>query len=163
MFGSKPQFIAVPDQEGLHKIHHARRFSSLPSRAHWKAPCLMVVTLICGVSLAYGHHRFFSSLAGHQVQSGDNAITISDMSVSQQRFNTAIGTTFAFLVKSCLTLAVTTAYVQLFWKSIGKTAQHTKISTINTLSSATSNPLNLAFLSTWIKYPVLLTLAVLPW
>jgi hypothetical protein len=122
----------------------------------------MVASLSCGVALAWGHHLFYSSLAGQEVHQ-DKMLQISRLPVSQQRFNTAVGTAFAFLVKSFLALAPTTTYVQIFWKSMKSQTKSPAISNVDIFASATANPLSLLKLSAWKKFPLLLVFAILPW
>lgn len=162
MFRSRLGFTAIP--HGNATPEHHRILPRLGTwRAHWKAPRVMVTALLCGIASACGHHMFYHSLDGKKVQSDKDAISIAWYSVSQQRFNTTIGTACAFFVKSCLMLAVTTTYVQVFWRTIKEIRRTTRVSTINILSSATANPLSLLHLSVWARYPLLFTLAVTPW
>lgn len=70
----------------------------------------MVTTFVAGCMLSLGHHLFYSNLAGTATPTGYYH-AIAGSKISKQEFNTAIGTTFAFLVKAMLALAVSTAYV----------------------------------------------------
>jgi hypothetical protein len=83
--------------------------------------------------------------------------------MSRQQINTSVGTAFAFLVRTFLALAVSTAYVQVFWSSV-KTAKRSP--TLNELDWANAGLYNfygLFNLKHGSKYPLLLTLALLFW
>ncbi|KAH8816636.1 hypothetical protein F5884DRAFT_663758 [Xylogone sp. PMI_703] len=116
----------------------------------------MIAALVAGILLAMGHHLFYSSLAGRVVGSGDLV-----GGISKQQVNFALGTMFAFLVNSLLALAVTTSYIQIAWKAIKK--EETRISTIDTIFSVTTNVYALAKIPTWLKHPLLLLLAATLW
>jgi hypothetical protein len=85
--------------------------------------------------------------------------------ISKQQSNTAIGTAFAFAVKTCLVLAVSTAYVQLFWKSLvhQSSSKSFNLQSIDMAYSALLNATLLANLSGWRGFPLLFTLAVTTW
>lgn len=78
---------------------------------HWLMPSLMVGSLLAGISFAIGHHIFYSKLKDQTVR-GDGYKIIGTQ-LSDQQFNTAVGTAFAFLVRTCLVLATTAAYAQI--------------------------------------------------
>jgi hypothetical protein len=122
----------------------------------------MVASLSCGVALAWGHNLFYSSVAGQEVHP-DKILQIARLPVSQQRLNTAVGTAFAFLVKSFLALALTTTYVQIFWKSMKSQSKPPAISNVDIFASATASPLGLLKLSAWKEFPFLFVFAILPW
>ena len=72
---------------------------------HWKAPTTMLATFAIGVAFAIGHHFFYQSLDG----------TPLDSATFDQQINTAVGTAFAFLVCSFLSVAIGVAFVQVLW------------------------------------------------
>jgi hypothetical protein len=128
-------------------------------RIHWQVPTIMVASLFAGVGLAVGHHVFYNSLVGTPVS--DDTRDIAGYGVSQQQMNIAIGTTFAFLFKVCLVLAITIAYTQAFWRAIGK--RETKIHNIDVIDSALENIWVFLKVHIWWKYPLLLCLALSVW
>lgn len=89
-----------------------------PKRAtiHWRAPALMVGSLIVGICLALGHHLFYKSLQGTEVSSRN--VNIAGWKASSQQLNTAGGTAFAFVVKASLILATSVAYFQLLFRTL---------------------------------------------
>lgn len=127
----------------------------------WSAEALRQCASFTGVLLATGHHLFYSNLAGSNAPTG--AYNIGGTDISKQQFNTAVGTTFAFLVKASLTLAVSIAYTQAFWHSAKGSQKGRQLSTLDTMYSALSNILNFFQVHVWVKYPLLLLLAVIVW
>ncbi|KAH0337701.1 hypothetical protein KCU81_g7992, partial [Aureobasidium melanogenum] len=91
----------------------------------------MVAAFLVGCMLSLGHHLFYSSLAGTNTPTGYYH-AIAGNKISKQELNTAIGTTFAFLVKAMLALAVSTAYVQAFWHSAKASKRGQRLSTLET-------------------------------
>ncbi|KAK4565307.1 hypothetical protein LTR86_003924 [Recurvomyces mirabilis] len=87
------------------------------SRLHWMAPTGMVLGLAVGILLAAGHHLFYASLSGTEAPTG-TLFSVIGADVSRQQLNTAVGTAFAFLVKSALMITVSIAFAQAFWRAI---------------------------------------------
>jgi len=110
----------------------------------------MIASLFSGILLALGHHLFYNRLKGQLVRG-----------VTQQQLNIAIGTSFAFLIKTFLVVAVSIAYTQIMWKAIKK--QAATLSTIDTISQAVSSVWCLLRYSVWWKYFLLLLLACAVW
>jgi uncharacterized membrane protein AbrB (regulator of aidB expression) len=131
------------------------------SGIHWVAPATMLGALLAGITLALVHHAFFSTLAGAKAPSSEHSIL--GMQVSSQQLNSSIGTAFAFLVNACLTLAVSTAYVQLFWRAAKNNETSKTIGQLDTISSGLSNVFSFWDVLTWRKYPILLLTAILSW
>ncbi|KAK5119253.1 hypothetical protein LTR85_007867 [Meristemomyces frigidus] len=127
------------------------------------APAITVLALTAAFLFALGHHLFFRSLAGHPVASHE--WTAFGMRLSDQQVNIAAGTAFAFLVKACLVLAVSTAYVQAFW-STAKSERNKSRMTVAQLDAAFSvlgNLLAFAKLRLWMQNPLLTGLAITAW
>ena len=72
-----------------------------------------------------------------------------------------MGTTFAFLVKACLGIAISAAYTQLFWHATA--GKRTSLYALDALGSATTNILHLFRFPIWMTYPLMLPLALLLW
>jgi hypothetical protein len=68
----------------------------------------MCASFILGIALSIGHHAFYSSYDGTLVQG----------SMGQQWVN-RVGTAFAFLFKTSLSVAAGSAYVQRQWYKLG--------------------------------------------
>ena len=119
----------------------------------------LLLPLLLGIAFATGHHFFYASLHETVVRSNDVS-RILQLSLSRQQFNLALGNTFAFLVKSCLSVAVGLAYLQLFWHSILRP---------HTISAIDSLFFNLSDLSTfgdrkvWWRHLALLLLSLTVW
>ncbi|KAK4899261.1 hypothetical protein LTR27_003493 [Elasticomyces elasticus] len=128
---------------------------------HWLAPTIMISTFISGLLLATAHHFFYAYLAAHSAPTG--SYSFSGGSLSKQRFNTAIGTAFSFLVKASFTVAVGTAYTQIFWKLVRSPSQNHTLRQLDSYSSVLSNALDLGRPNLWWKNSVLFLLAVVFW
>lgn len=134
--------------------------SHVPGRGgglYWKAYTTMVSSLFCGMLLALGHHLFYNSLNGKPVGTPQHIIRM----VTRQQLNLTLGTLFAFLVKACLAVAVTTAYTQIFWRAVKK--RSTILTTIDTIYYGPTNVWSLLSFSVWLKYPLLLLLVLTVW
>jgi hypothetical protein len=108
-------------------------------------------------SWGLGHHLFYNSLNGKPVGTPQHIIRM----VTRQQLNLTLGTLFAFLVKACLAVAVTTAYTQIFWRAVKK--RSTILTTIDTIYYGPTNVWSLLSFSVWLKYPLLLLLVLTVW
>lgn len=130
---------------------------------HWATPALMVGWLLGGATLAMAHHFFYNNLNGQPIESQSYSLSYLQAiaSLSNQAINIAIGTTFAFLVKTCLSCAARMAYTQLTWK-IAR-SQATKVAVLDSMFSMTSNILGLFHGRLWLSHPLMMLLALLTW
>lgn len=62
-----------------------------------------------------------------------------------------------------LALAVSTAYVQAVWHSAKASKKGQRLSTLDTTYSVLSIVLGFVRIHVWVKYPLLLFLAVIAW
>lgn len=76
--------------------------------AHWLVPFTLSASLAVGLALALGHHYFYSTLHQRRV----------DETRWPQQTNNAIGTAFAFLVRSACVVAISAAYWHLFCRRL---------------------------------------------
>ncbi|KAK5739812.1 hypothetical protein LTR17_005098 [Elasticomyces elasticus] len=129
-------------------------------RIHWHAPTSMTAALTCAIALALGHHFFYASLDSHLTPVG--SYNVIGKSLSKQQFNTAVGTAFAFLVKSALTVATTLAYVQVFWWTVNSAKQGSTLAELDTLS-ALGNIVSLFNVMDRWRHPMLFGLALVFW
>jgi hypothetical protein len=120
----------------------------------------MLLALFAGIALALGHHLFYQRLDGALVPAGSYDLAVR--TVSRQQFNTGVGTAFAFLVKAALTIAVSIAYVQVFWRAAQVADKHPTLAELDTLSTL-SNLLGLFTTRAWYRKPLLLFLALTYW
>ncbi|KAF2490821.1 hypothetical protein BU16DRAFT_585187 [Lophium mytilinum] len=124
--------------------------SNLRNRRHWGTPTLMVGSFCAGIVFAVGHHVYYKSL--------DNTVVGS---AARQQWPIRFGTAFAFFVKTCLTTATGTAYVQWAWRRCRQKA--VTIDAINRAFAVDKNIflfLNLNFLS---EFPIAVVVAILLW
>lgn len=126
---------------------------------HWRAPVVMVSSLLVGTALALGHHAFYASLAGSSV--GSDPIDIAGWMTTQQQINIAIGTAFAFVVKASLILACSTAYIQLLFKAINRTSF--KLSTLDNWFGGLNDLWSFGCLASYWRYPLLTLVAITCW
>ena len=121
----------------------------------------MVIALLGGLLLALGHHLFYESLDGKTVPTG--SYTIAGRELPKQQFNTSMGTAFALLVRISLAVAVSTAYVQIFWRSIKNTKQSPTLAELDSANAGLDNVFSLFNIKLGRKYPMLLLLAFIFW
>lgn len=128
---------------------------------HWFTPTCMLGYLIAGALFATGHHLFYLRLNGTEV----STTPYLGLPVSHQEVSIAIGTAFAFLAKAALVLAMSLAYVQLFWHE-AKPPRSRKAPTLGALDwtySALDNLLVFFNLPLWWRVPSLQLLAAAVW
>jgi hypothetical protein len=137
-------------------MHHSSNSSSVS----WPVIITALVAFITGVLAALAHHLFYQSLNGKPAPALDQRYKILWGSVSKQEINTAGGTAFAFLVKAALGTAISTAYVQLFWRALMRSDSKKTLSDVDTMFSVLTNPVSLFKIWTWRRFPLLLNLAI---
>ncbi|GIZ43183.1 hypothetical protein CKM354_000642100 [Cercospora kikuchii] len=128
-------------------------------RIHWRAPALMIGFLTIGAAFAIGHHAFYNSLHGTEVRS--TPFQLAGWEITPQQLNTAGGTAFAFAVKASLVLAISTAYVQLFFRAIAKVGYH--FACIDSWFSGLGDITALFGITTFWTHPLLAVVAVTAW
>lgn len=128
---------------------------------HWLAPATMTAAFLAGVLLALGHDLFYLNLAGTRVSSG--SFYLLGKSVPKQQFNTAVGTAFAFLVKAFLTVAISTAFIQILWRGTKYSRVYPTLAELDTVHSILDDILAFWHVKTFAKYPSLLLLAIVFW
>lgn len=128
---------------------------------HWLAPTTIILALLFGISLALGHHIFYARLDQKSVPIGFYAF--AGKQLPEQQFNTSVGIALAFLVKTFLSIALSTIYVQFFWRSIKDTKQRPTITELDWAYSGVQNILNLFNLKIGWKYPILVFIAIIFW
>ena len=118
---------------------------------HFKAPVLMIASMLIGTFLALGLHLFFKSLDGQVVPSKN-----------QQAWNGRYAVAITFLVKTFLSSAISVACVQnIWWLLRSRTA---KLGTIDSLFGILGNGLlSLVDPRVWFFGPTVCILAVGVW
>lgn len=122
----------------------------------------MLGALLAGILLALGHHIYYATLDENEVPAGDHNLRL--FSVSRQQVTAAVGTAFAFAVRSALVLAISSAYVQLFWLRL--VAKSKKLLALQDINAAFSAPRNVFILrkgSLWLRFPLLCVIALVTW
>ncbi|EXJ86860.1 hypothetical protein A1O3_03814 [Capronia epimyces CBS 606.96] len=118
---------------------------------HWRAPTTMLATFATGAAFAVGHHFFYQSLHGTPVE----------MTNFDQQINFGIGTSFTFLVRSFLTMAVGTAFVQVLWREL--LSEQIAVSRIDSMTQLLTSIFDLLNMKTLWQHPVLAYLAIISW
>jgi hypothetical protein len=127
----------------------------------WLVPTSIAIAMAVGVLSAIAHHLFYSSLAGKPAPATDVGYRVLGTHVSKQQVNIIAGTAFAFLVKAALGVALSVAYVQLFWKALLHPNNPPTLATVDTAFSALSNTLALLKVWAWWRYPLLFGIALI--
>lgn len=119
---------------------------------HWKAPTTILASLAAGIALSIGHHFFYASLNGTQV---DNHLLFN------QQINIGIGTAFAFLIKSCLVIAIASSFTQLLWRDLLQSA--IPVSQIDTVTQILSSLFDLLNIRKLRRHKPLVLVALTSW
>lgn len=132
---------------------------------HWFGPVSMLLGSFAGIAFSLGHHFFYNSLHGEEIPSGNYNVGERDSGISRQQTNVAVGTALAFAVKTCLVLAVSTAYAQLFWRSLNRqtSSKAFTLQNIDMAYSALRNAVLLLNYTGWRRFPLLFILALATW
>jgi len=93
----------------------------------WESPTFMICFALVGISIALGHHFYFSSLDG----------TVAG-SETRQQWALRFGTAFSFLVVACLKTANDQAYQQYIWTIVRR--KSLSLGTLDKLFGLLSNP-----------------------
>ncbi|KAJ6463920.1 hypothetical protein C8R45DRAFT_1024609 [Mycena sanguinolenta] len=166
-------YLGTPTQEGLkasdetvnilapHRATSTRSQSHIPpSRKKLLAPALTIVgSLVAGCLFAVGHHLYFSSLNGKNVQT---TTVLSGLTVFDEKWANHVAVALAFLVKFSLSICVGAAYVQTLWKT-ARRPLGLSVAGLDASFSILNNPTK--FLSTDLLFSAqfLLLLAAISW
>jgi hypothetical protein len=120
-------------------------------KSHWKTPTVILLAYLAALALAIGHYVFYNSLHGRDV---DNYMLDQEMTV-------AIGTVFAFLVRTTLVISVGTVYWQMFWLRLAR--QSFAISEVDSLAGALTSIFDLVHVRALRSSPDLGMIALLAW
>ncbi|PVI04636.1 hypothetical protein DM02DRAFT_690836 [Periconia macrospinosa] len=119
-----------------------------PSR--WKAPSMMLLSMLVGVGFGLGHHKYYESFDNQPVRSND-----------QQQWAVRVGTGLAFLTKTAFTAAVGITFSQYLWVIARR-----KALTLRSLDAAftlTSNPASFVDFGVLSRAKLLVILALASW
>ena len=111
----------------------------------------MLLSLFTGAGFCIGHHYFYASFHGLQV----NKVSID------QTWIIRIGTGFAFVAKSLLVIATSIAFVQHQWLALSRNTL--KIRQIDTMTGVLNNSLLFFNSRLWLHFPLLTILALVAW
>ncbi|KAL9632579.1 MAG: hypothetical protein Q9204_003730 [Flavoplaca sp. TL-2023a] len=164
--GSMLRYFARPPLESLlSSLPSGISLESMPhlgpSNVHWLAPTTIVLALVTGFILTLGHHFFYYSLDGEPVST--ESYRFVGKTIPKQQFNTSVGILFALLVRTLLSIAVSTAYVQLFWRGLRTAKQPPRLAELDWASSGVNNVLRLFNFKYWRKFSGLVALAMVFW
>jgi hypothetical protein len=111
----------------------------------------------------YFHTQSFSAYQEDETALVRTHVAPAGTRLRRAAFNLAIGTTFAFLVRSCLAFVMSLSYIQLAWYTIKRSSRDYTIPDIDKVTSALSNVLVVLNAFTWTKWPLMLLVALLSW
>jgi hypothetical protein len=124
---------------------------------HWRTLCIVFGSLLASISFAIGHHLFYQSLSDTPVSTANDFALGPWAGMPSQKFNFAVGNTFASLFRMSLSIAVTTAYLQMVWRVLK--AESTGLDVADALSGILANPLGFLNRGAWRKSSLLLAFA----
>ncbi|KAM0714117.1 hypothetical protein Q7P37_011081 [Cladosporium fusiforme] len=129
---------------------------------HWVTPTTILFALLAGLAFALGHHFFYARLSGQPAPVGYHQIR--GLKRSKQQVNIAVGTAFAFLVKTALAIAIAASYMQLFWRLLKTSKKPTLLPDVDTAFSLLQDFTALCRWSSWRKQYIILTpIALICW
>jgi hypothetical protein len=128
---------------------------------HWRTLCIVFGAFLASISFAIGHHLFYQGLAGTPASTANTFAIGPWTGMSPQKFNVAVGNTFASLFRTSLSITVTTAYVQMLWNILK--GQSTRLNVVDALSGVLANPLSFLNLGAWKRSTLLFGIAGLVW
>ncbi|KAG9596387.1 hypothetical protein KCU77_g8066, partial [Aureobasidium melanogenum] len=128
---------------------------------HWRVLCILYGSLLASTALAIAHHFYYQNLSGAPVSTANDFAIGSWAGVPSQKFNTAVGNTFASQFRTFLTITATTAYFQILWRAL-KT-ESTRLNVVDAISGILANPVGFLNAGAWKKSVILLTLAITIW
>ena len=131
------------------------------SSIHWLALTTIVFALVVGFLFALGHHVFYVSLDRETVST--ESFHLAGTRLPKQEFNSAVGIAFALLVRTFFTIAISTAYVQIFWRNIRTTKKSPTLTELDWASSCMNNILKICNVKFWRKHFTLVALAIIFW
>lgn len=128
---------------------------------HWRALCILYGSLLVSIAFAVVHHVYYQSLAGTPVSTANDLAIGTWAGVPSQKFNIALGNTFASLFRTSISIAVSTVYLQIVWRALKN--ESTKLIVVDAISGILANPLGFLNEGAWKKSAILLPLAVTIW
>jgi len=85
------------------------------------------------------------------------------MTMSKQQFNIAVGTALALLVRTFLSVAVTVAYTQVFWRSMRNSKQQPALAELDWAASGLDSVFQLFNVKRGWRRPSLVLLGLVFW
>ena len=151
---------SLQDRISLSIRFYIERMSRLRT-VHWLAPTTMLMSLLGGYLLVLGHHFFYANLDHKLVMT--QSYSFPGNKLPPQQLNISIGTALALLVKICLAIAVSTAYVQMFWRSTSSAKQRPTLVELDLATSSLTNIVSLCSPKFSLRYPLLVLPAIIFW
>lgn len=117
----------------------------------WRAPFVILSTLLAGLVCALAHHFTNAYLSGQ---------VVTDCAIPQA-WVLRLQTVFAFLVKMFFTVSVGSAFVQRQWWKFHR--QGFNVREIDAITTVLGDVFSLLTLSAWRKAPLLAVAALISW
>ena len=126
---NKGRYIPVHGDRKSKKYHSGASSSSTSSKVSWRAPIIILASLVLGLGVALAHHFMNARLNGRPV---------ADVALSQS-WVSRFGTALPFLVKLAFTTSVGAAFIQHQWLSFHR--QSFRVKEIDAVTSVLGNAL----------------------
>ena len=120
----------------------------------WRAPVIMLSSLLSAIVLAILHDTMNRSLNG-------NIVNLDGP--WNQQWTSRYGTALAFLIKMLFVTCVGTAFVQGQWLDLSTRQQTLRVRNLDVLLNALSTPFSLISSLMWLRNPLLSMVAVISW
>ena len=151
------ELIDLPSQKGpvptLRLVQSSDRSAVIAKRS-WRAPIVMLASLLSGLLTALGQHGMNTWLNGKPVDATE---------VLKQRWASNFNIALAFLVKVLFVTCIGTSFVQRQFLNISTKQQPIRVKEFDVLSSGLTNFLSLFLSRIWLKNPLLLLIMLVSW
>ena len=123
----------------------------------------MALFLLAAVITMIAHHLFYNYLDGRAVSTAfpDSHLNTLLAGRNAQTHANAIGNAFATVAKACLSSAVISAFVQLFWARLRSAERPMTIGQIDTVLAYRADPFDPTSISSWLASPFLSAITLL--
>jgi hypothetical protein len=141
----------VPQSQPIYRPVGSGSRSPKPRFPGLKSFVSMFILLLIAILVAGGQHFYYNYLNGRSV----NNVPVSQSWIIRG------GTAFAFLFKTCLTMAVGVSFCQSFWFLIRRTTL--EVGSLDAIFVLLQSPLSFFVGDLWVRAKLLLLVALIAW